>query len=84
MHMHENPRTIARLSLAGLLLGPLLSGCSAFGYRPVMPYEREALTSPLIAVSRDPISDKYLQHVFETREGARGATGTTGSGCGCN
>ncbi len=66
------------------MLACLLDGCSAFGYRPVMPYEREALADPLMAVSRDPLSDKYLQHVFETREGARGATGATGGGCGCN
>ena len=26
----------------------------------------------------------YLNHVFEAREGARGATGSHGGGCGCN
>jgi hypothetical protein len=70
-----------------LLLLPatvLLGGCTAFGYQPVKPYEREALASPLMAVSRDPVSDQYLQHVYETREGARGATGISGGGCGCN
>jgi hypothetical protein len=70
-----------------LLLGAgalLLGGCSAFGYKPVMPYEREALASPLMAPSRDPISDRYLEHVLETREGARGAAIANGGGCGCN
>lgn len=67
-----------------VLLAATLVGCSTFGYQPVMPYEREALASPLMALSRDPLSDKYLQHVFETREGARGATGINGGGCGCN
>jgi hypothetical protein len=75
-----------------LFLCPLLAiaatlvtaGCSSFGYQAVMPYQREALASPLMALSRDPISDRYLQHVFETREGARGATGISGGGCGCN
>jgi hypothetical protein len=75
-----------RLACFALALAALnaLSGCAEFGYRPVMPYERETLASPLMAVSRDPLSDKYLQHVFETREGARGATGASGGGCGCN
>lgn len=65
----------------------LLSGCSMKLSKPepwVRPYEREALASPLMALSRDPISDKHRVHVFETREGARGASGVTGGGCGCN
>ncbi len=70
--------------LLPVLLAATTGGCSTFGYQPVMPYEREALASPLMALSRDPLSDKYLQHVFETREGARGATGINGGGCGCN
>jgi hypothetical protein len=76
-----------RLSLlfAGIALtGALLGGCSSFGFQPVMPYEREALAGPLMSFSRDPISDRHLQHVFETREGARGATGASGGGCGCS
>lgn len=62
----------------------LLGGCAEFRYQAVQPYEREALASPLMAFSRNPISDRHLQHVFETREGARGATGIDGGGCGCN
>jgi hypothetical protein len=78
MRQTFKPRTV-------LILGAvLLSGCQSFGYRPVMPYERENLASPLMSLSRDPISDSYLQHMYETREGARGATGINGGGCGCN
>lgn len=72
--------TVPALLLGSLLLG----GCADFGYKPVQPFEREALASPLMAFKRDPISDRHLQHVFETREGARGATGIEGGGCGCN
>jgi hypothetical protein len=32
----------------------------------------------------NPISTMYIEHVYETREGARGATGIVGGGCGCN
>lgn len=71
-------------ALAGTLASITLSGCSSFGYRPVQPYEREALASPLMALSREPVADRHLQHVYETREGARGATGINGGGCGCN
>jgi len=50
----------------------------------VKPYERERLADPIMSVSRDPVSTNYMDHVFESREGARGATGTVGGGCGCN
>ena len=74
-------RTVALL-LAALLLA-LISGCAPI--EPwVKPYEREHLADPIMALERNPISSTYLDHVFETREGARGATGAVGGGCGCN
>lgn len=76
----NDPRRAGRMLAA--LLALACTGCGL--YQPVRPYEREALASPLMAVSRDPIADAHLQHVFETREGARGATGASGGGCGCN
>ena len=77
----DQTRRAGRMLVAMLVLGSC-AGCSL--YQPVRPYEREALASPLMAVSRDPIADAHLTHVFETREGARGATGASGGGCGCN
>jgi hypothetical protein len=60
-----------------------LSGCSDI--QPwVKPYEREHLADPIMAFSRDPVSSAYIEHVYEAREGARGATGNVGGGCGCN
>ena len=60
-----------------------LSGCSPI--QPwVKPYERENLADVIMAFDRDPVSSAYLDHVFEAREGARGATGSAGGGCGCN
>ena len=59
--------------------------CSACSVQPwVKPYEREFLADPIMSFARDPISDKYRQHVFEVRESARGAEGSAGGGCGCN
>jgi hypothetical protein len=74
-------RTLTLL-LAAVLLA-LVSGCAPI--EPwVKPYEREHLADPIMALERNPISSAYLDHVFETREGARGATGAVGGGCGCN
>jgi len=30
------------------------------------------------------VSSAYIKHVYESREGARGASGGGGGGCGCN
>ena len=70
--------------LALLVLGlPLLTACAPF--EPwVKPYEREKLADPIMAFERNPVSGSYLDHVFESREGARGASGSAGGGCGCN
>lgn len=58
------------------------SGCSSF--KPwVKPYERGQLADPIMAFDRDPVSTKYLMHVYDAREGARGAEGGAGGGCGC-
>jgi uncharacterized lipoprotein YmbA len=59
-----------------------LAGCSSI--EPwVAPYDRENLADPIMA-SRASISQDFLEHVYESREGSRGATGGGGGGCGCN
>lgn len=61
----------------------LSAGCSSL--QPwVKPYERQNMADPIMSFSRAPISQEFLDHVFESREGSRGATGAAGGGCGCN
>lgn len=65
------------------LLSLALSACG--NIEPwVKPYERQALADPIMSFNPNPISTAYLDHVFEAREGARGALGSAGGGCGCN
>ena len=59
-----------------------VSGCSIEPW--VRPYERDHIADPIMSFDRDPVSDAYMHHVYEAREGARGATGSAGGGCGCN
>lgn len=75
-------RTIARLAwVACVVTGA--TGCSSI--EPwVKPYERQYFADVVMSGERDPISGSYLNHVFEAREGARGASGSHGGGCGCN
>ena len=72
------------MRIAGILFVILLtSGCTSV--QPwVKPYERNFLADPIMQFERDPVAAAYLQHVFEAREGARGALGSEGGGCGCN
>jgi Domain of unknown function (DUF4266) len=73
----------ARMVLIAVGVGLLLGGCSPI--QPwVKPYEREHFADPIMSFNRDPVSGSYLEHVLESREGARGATGGVGGGCGCN
>lgn len=69
-------------TLTAVLAVASLSGCAVQPW--VKPYEREHLADPIMAFDRNPIASGYLDHVFESREGARGATGSVGGGCGCN
>jgi hypothetical protein len=73
---------LARVMFAAVL-GLGLTACSSI--QPwVKPYEREHFADPIMSFNPDPVSSVYIEHVFETREGAHGATGGVGGGCGCN
>jgi hypothetical protein len=91
MNMLRFLRFGATLSL--LAAGLLLSGCGTlsdklsdkFSIEPwVKPYERERLADPIMKLARESLPDRHRQHVRDVREGARGATGVQGGGCGCN
>ena len=68
--------------LFALAVVAAVSGCAIQPW--VKPFEREHLADPIMAFDRNPVSTTYLDHVFESREGARGAGGGAGGGCGCN
>ena len=66
-----------------ILVFLLASGCSSL--EPwVRPYERAHLADPVMNLQRNPVSAAYMIHVYQAREGARGAEGGGGGGCGCN
>ena len=75
-------KAFGRLFLLLAILGGTV-GCSSI--EPwVMPYERDRLADPIMALDMNPVSSAYIQHVYEAREGARGGEGSAGGGCGCN
>ena len=76
-------KTVLRVSTILLLIGA--GGCAVKPIKPwVSPYERNNLADPIMSFSRSQVSASYLHHVYQAREGARGAEGGSGGGCGCN
>lgn len=80
--MNMTKTAIARILLMSAAL-MATAGCTSI--EPwVKPYERDRLADPIMALDMHPVSSAYIQHVYEAREGARGAEGAAGGGCGCN
>mgnify|MGYP000867959767 CR=1 FL=1 len=72
-------RLVSILILASL---GLMGGCAIQPW--VKPYERERMADPIMSFTRGTLAEKSREHVRDVREGARGATGVQGGGCGCN
>lgn len=66
-----------------IILFACQTGC--FSLKPwVKPYERQNLADPIMSSSRHGLANNYMHHVYQSREGSRGAEGGAGGGCGCN
>jgi hypothetical protein len=76
--------TCRRLVRIAAALGAMLQlgGCAVQPW--VKPYERESLADPIMNLQRSTLIGQHREHVYDVREGARGATGIQGTGCGCN
>lgn len=69
-----------RLVTALIALAILAGGCAH-----VAPYERETLAGRTMDVGApERMETQFRSHVYDAREGAMGASGSTGGGCGCN
>lgn len=69
-------------SVLAVMLATLL--CTACATPWVKPYERQNLAEVVMQFERDEVAADYLAHAYGAREGARGAEGGSGGGCGCN
>jgi hypothetical protein len=77
-------RSVLTLVAIGALAS-LCAGCAVPTIEPwVKPYERERLADPIMQFGTEALPAKHIEHVYSVREGARGATGVQGGGCGCN
>ena len=68
--------------LALLICLTCLTGCSAFA--PPQPWEKGNLARPEMTMGGDPLDERFLQHIYSSKENASGGYGVGGGGCGCN
>ncbi|KNZ33864.1 MAG: lipoprotein [Methylibium sp. NZG] len=66
------------LSLAALAA---TTGCA---YAPPQAWEKGNLAKPEMTMGGDALEERYLQHIYASKENASGGYGVGGGGCGCN
>jgi hypothetical protein len=77
-------KSVIKFAACGLLVLQLCA-CAIQPIQPwVKPYERERLANPVMNPARSALAQRDIEHARDVREGARGATGVQGGGCGCN
>jgi len=69
-----------RLSL--LLSLSALAGCSTLA--SPQAWEKGLLAKPEMTMGGDPLEQRFLQHIYFSKENASGGYGVGGGGCGCN
>lgn len=58
-----------------------LAGCA---YAPPQPWEKGNLAKPEMTMAGDPLDQRFVQHIYSSKEAASGGYGVGGGGCGCN
>ncbi len=74
--------TKARMRVAASALAALvLAGCA---YNPPKPWEKGNLSKPEMTMAGDPLDQRFVEHIYSSKENASGGAGVGGGGCGCN
>jgi hypothetical protein len=68
--------------LSVLALVAALAGCSSF--KPPQPWEKGDLARPAMTLGGDPLTQRFDEHTYTSKEAASGGSGVGGGGCGCN
>lgn len=72
-----------RRLLPALLVLLLASGCASLS-EPVQPWQKGTLAKRGMALDPDRLASRLNRQVYASKEGANGASGVGGGGCGCN
>ncbi len=69
------------LMVAGIAV-PLIGGCADIG--KVNPWEKGNLAKAAMKFEADPLDERFMQHIYGSKENSSGGYGVGGGGCGCN
>jgi len=71
-----------RALVLALVLPATLPACA--GLQEVQAWEKGNLAKPAMTFGVDPLDDRFMQHIYASKENASGGYGVGGGGCGCN
>lgn len=75
------PNFLNFLPILFLLLVTSLNGCA---YQEVKPWHRDVLAKEMAQLVPDPLENEADEHIYFSKESAKGGQGVGGGGCGCN
>lgn len=69
-----------------LIMGVLAcTGCaSTSDLGQVAPWEKGNLAKTKMTFEGDPLDQRFIQHIYASKENSSGGYGVGGGGCGCN
>jgi len=70
-----------RLIILAAIFIVSLSGCA---YEKIKPWEREVLSKEMAQLIPDALENESDEHIYFSKEAAKGGQGVGGGGCGCN
>lgn len=79
----NHPKDVVMMKRLSLLVCvSALAGCSSLTLPQA--WEKGNLAKPEMTMGGDPLEQRYLQHIYFSKENASGGYGVGGGGCGCN
>jgi Domain of unknown function (DUF4266) len=80
--MNRLPKYWAAALAAVALMG---TGCSSMSeWGQVSAWEKGNLAKTKMTFEGDPIDQRFVQHIYTSKENSSGGYGVGGGGCGCN
>jgi Domain of unknown function (DUF4266) len=71
--------------MAALAFAVLSTGCANMAdIGNVSAWEKGNLAKPKMTFEGDPLDQRFVQHIYGSKENSSGGYGVGGGGCGCN
>jgi Domain of unknown function (DUF4266) len=77
---------ISKITLYAGLVATMLTctGCASSSLGQVSPWEKGNLAKSEMTFESDPLDQRFIQHIYSSKENSSGGYGVGGGGCGCN